>query len=192
MRRVVVTGLGIVSPLGNDLASSWEGITHGRSGIGPLTHVADAYLDRFTTKIAGEVRDFDITADNEQFGNHTTGSLGWGMELGGGFRLNASYGTAFKAPTFSDLYDPWSGVATLDPEKARSSNIGIAQQGQGWRWGLDVYETRVDDLITYDAATFRMTQVEKARIRGAELTAATTLAARSALFASWCSGGSRW
>ena len=67
-RRVVVTGLGIVSPLGNDLASSWEGITHGRSGIGPLTNVADAYVDRFTTKIAGEVKGFDITADNELFG----------------------------------------------------------------------------------------------------------------------------
>jgi len=114
--------------------------------------------------------------DNEQFGNHTTGSLAWGMDLGGGWKLTASHGTAFKAPTFSDLYDPWSGVPTLDPEQARSTNLGIAQHGDGWRWGLDVYETRVDDLITYDAATFRMTQVEKARIRGAELTAATVLA----------------
>ena len=69
-RRVVVTGLGIVSPLGNDLASSWEGITQGRSGIGPLTNVSDAYLDRFTTKIAGEVKGFDITADNELFGKY--------------------------------------------------------------------------------------------------------------------------
>ena len=59
-RRVVVTGMGIVSPLGNDLASSWEGITQGRSGIGPLTNVSDAYLDRFTTKIAGEVKGFDV------------------------------------------------------------------------------------------------------------------------------------
>lgn len=58
--------------------------------------------------------------DNEQFGNHTTGSLGWGLELGSGFRLNASYGTAFKAPTFSDLYDPWSGVPGLDPENRRA------------------------------------------------------------------------
>ena len=114
--------------------------------------------------------------DNEQFGNHTTGSLGWGLALGGGFRLTASYGTAFKAPTFSDLYDPWSGVPTLDPEKSKSANIGIAQQGDGWRWGLDVYETRIDDLITYDAATFMMAQVEKARIRGAELTGAITVA----------------
>lgn len=114
--------------------------------------------------------------DNEQFGNHTTGSLGWGLELGSGFRLNASYGTAFKAPTFSDLYDPWSGVPTLDPETSKSANIGIAQQGDGWRWGLDVYETRIDDLITYDATTFMMSQVEKARIRGAELTGAITVA----------------
>ncbi|WP_433925476.1 TonB-dependent vitamin B12 receptor [Stenotrophomonas nematodicola] len=114
--------------------------------------------------------------DNEQFGNHTTGSLGWGMELDGGFRLNASYGSAFKAPTFSDLYDPWSGVPTLDPETSRSANLGIAQQGDGWRWGLDVYETRIDDLITYDATTFMMSQVEKARIRGAELTGAITVA----------------
>ena len=57
-RRVVVTGMGIVSPLGNDLASSWDGIVNGRSGIGPITHF-DA--STFTTRIAGEVRDFDIT-----------------------------------------------------------------------------------------------------------------------------------
>lgn len=114
--------------------------------------------------------------DNEQFGNHTTGSVAWGMELGGGWKLTASHGTAFKAPTFSDLYDPWSGVPTLDPEESRSTNLGIAQQGRDWRWGVDVYETRVDDLITYDAATFQMTQVEKARIRGAELTGTVVLA----------------
>ena len=57
-RRVVVTGLGIISPLGNDLASSWDGIVNGRSGIGPITHF-DA--SAFTTRIAGEVRDFDVT-----------------------------------------------------------------------------------------------------------------------------------
>ena len=58
-RRVVVTGMGMISPLGNDLASSWEGIINGRSGIGPVT----AYdASQFTTRIAGEIRDFDITA----------------------------------------------------------------------------------------------------------------------------------
>jgi 3-oxoacyl-[acyl-carrier-protein] synthase II len=55
-RRVVVTGLGILSPLGNDLQSSWDGIVHGRSGIGPITHF-DA--SSFPTRISGEVRGFD-------------------------------------------------------------------------------------------------------------------------------------
>ena len=55
-RRVVVTGLGIISPVGNDVASAWSNIREGRSGIGPVTHF-DA--STFPTKIAGEVRDFD-------------------------------------------------------------------------------------------------------------------------------------
>jgi 3-oxoacyl-[acyl-carrier-protein] synthase II len=55
-RRVVVTGLGIVCPLGNDLASSWDGIVNGRSGIRAISHF-DA--SAFATRISGEVRDFD-------------------------------------------------------------------------------------------------------------------------------------
>ena len=55
-RRVVITGLGILSPLGADLASSWDGVVSGRSGIGPITHF-DA--SAFPTRIAGEVPDFD-------------------------------------------------------------------------------------------------------------------------------------
>ena len=55
-RRVVVTGLGIVSPVGNDVATAWKNIIAGHSGIGPVTHF-DA--STFPTRIAGEVRDFD-------------------------------------------------------------------------------------------------------------------------------------
>jgi len=57
-RRVVISGLGILSPLGADLASSWDGIIGGRSGIGPITHF-DA--SAFPTRIAGEVPDFDAS-----------------------------------------------------------------------------------------------------------------------------------
>ena len=58
-RRVVVTGMGIVSPIGNSLACAWDSIQAGRCGIGPITHF-DA--SAFTTRIAGEVRDFDAKA----------------------------------------------------------------------------------------------------------------------------------
>jgi len=57
-RRVVVTGLGIISPVGNDVATAWANITAGKSGIGAITHF-DA--STFPTRIAGEVRDFDPT-----------------------------------------------------------------------------------------------------------------------------------
>jgi len=55
-RRVVVTGLGIVSPVGNTLASAWDSITNGRSGIGQITHFDTT---GYTATIAGQVRDFD-------------------------------------------------------------------------------------------------------------------------------------
>ena len=54
-RRVVITGLGIVSPVGNDVATAWKNIREGVSGIAPITHF-DA--STFPTRIAGEVRDF--------------------------------------------------------------------------------------------------------------------------------------
>ena len=58
-RRVVVTGMGMISPLGNDLASSWEGIVAGRSGIGPISSY-DA--SQFSTQIAGQIAGFDVAS----------------------------------------------------------------------------------------------------------------------------------
>lgn len=58
-RRVVVTGLGIVSPVGSTVASAWENILAGRSGIGPITRI-DA--SRFATRFGGAVAGFDPDA----------------------------------------------------------------------------------------------------------------------------------
>ncbi len=58
-RRVVVTGMGTLNPLGNDVSSSWEAIRAGRSGIGPVT-LFDA--GEYETRIAGEVKEFDPVA----------------------------------------------------------------------------------------------------------------------------------
>lgn len=54
--RVVVTGMGIVSPIGNDVASVWRALMQGRSGTGLVTRV---HVDDLPSRIAGEVRDFD-------------------------------------------------------------------------------------------------------------------------------------
>ena len=58
LRRVVVTGLGAVSPIGNDVPTMWENAKNGVSGAGPITHF-DAYL--FKTQFACEVKGFDAT-----------------------------------------------------------------------------------------------------------------------------------
>lgn len=57
--RTVITGIGAVTPLGNDAATSWAAVRAGRSGIGPITHF-DA--SAFSSRIAGEVRGFDAAA----------------------------------------------------------------------------------------------------------------------------------
>ncbi|WP_107838806.1 beta-ketoacyl-ACP synthase II [Metasolibacillus meyeri] len=59
-RRVVITGIGAVTPLGANAEATWDAIKAGKSGIGPLTRV-DA--EKFTAKVAAEINDFDI----EQF-----------------------------------------------------------------------------------------------------------------------------
>lgn len=55
-RRVAITGLGLVSPLGNDVASNWAAVVRGQSGIGPITRFDATPLP---VRIAGEVRGFD-------------------------------------------------------------------------------------------------------------------------------------
>ncbi|MCK8045296.1 beta-ketoacyl-ACP synthase II [Shewanella sp. 1CM18E] len=56
-RRVVITGLGLVSPVGNTVDSSWKALVSGKSGIAPITKF-DA--SEFTTRISGSVKDFDV------------------------------------------------------------------------------------------------------------------------------------
>jgi len=57
-RRIVVTGLGIISPVGNTVDAAWDSICNGRSGIGPITEFDVSELN---TRIAGEIRDFEVT-----------------------------------------------------------------------------------------------------------------------------------
>jgi 3-oxoacyl-[acyl-carrier-protein] synthase II len=58
-RRVVVTGLGVISPVGNTVAEAWENLTAGKSGIGRITRFDPS---AFKAQIAGEVKGFDVTA----------------------------------------------------------------------------------------------------------------------------------
>ena len=56
IKRVVVTGMGVISPVGNDVNTYWKNLLDGTGGVGPLTLVDP---EPYTTKIAAEVKDFD-------------------------------------------------------------------------------------------------------------------------------------
>ena len=58
-RRVVITGLGVISPVGNTVSEAWDSILNGRSGIGPVTRFDASAL---SARIAGEVKGFDVGA----------------------------------------------------------------------------------------------------------------------------------
>ena len=58
-RRVVVTGLGMVSPVGNSVNDSWSAVVSGKSGIAPITHFD---VSAYSTRFGGGVKDFDVTS----------------------------------------------------------------------------------------------------------------------------------
>ena len=56
-RRVVITGMGAITPIGNDVASTWESAVNGKSGVGPLTRIDS---NDYPAKVAAEIKDFDV------------------------------------------------------------------------------------------------------------------------------------
>jgi vitamin B12 transporter len=85
--------------------------------------------------------------DNSQFGDKTTGALGYGHSFARGLRISASYGTAFKAPSFNQLYFPGFGNPDLRPESSRNIEGAIRYERDGHSAGIVAYRNEVRDLI---------------------------------------------
>lgn len=114
--------------------------------------------------------------DNEQFGTHSTGNLGWKwFAIERALALNAGWGNAFRAPTFNDLYypsDPFfggGGNPNLKPERSESIELGATGQWNALSWSLQLFQTTAKDLIAFDSNFFPM-NISEARLQGAELT----------------------
>lgn len=110
--------------------------------------------------------------DNEAFGKETTGGVGWVYNTNNAIKIYASWGTAFKTPTFNELFFPGFGNPNLEPETSESYEIGL-EGAPGWGfWGIHAFRTDIDDLIvtTFDPVTgsFAPENVDRARINGYE------------------------
>jgi vitamin B12 transporter len=114
--------------------------------------------------------------DSSQFGGRTTGAVAWGYRLFPGWRVTASAGTAFKTPTFNDLYFPDFSNPDLRPETSR--NVEGALHGGGavgdiqWQAQAVGYRNRVRDLIVFECDvnfSCRPNNVADATLKGATL-----------------------
>lgn len=130
--------------------------------------------------------------DNQQFGQHTTGAAAWGYAVSDRLRATASYGTAFKAPTFNDLYWPYDsstwgsttyvsqGNVALVPEQSKTAELGLRfTPSDRLQLAASVYRTDVENLISWATvntqtgsnaytSTSTPAQFAQARINGVE------------------------
>jgi vitamin B12 transporter len=126
---------------------------------------------------AGHRLQFDLRRDNNsQYGGKTTGFASYGYQFSEAWRANVSYGTAFKAPSFNDLYypDPWMpGNPDLKPETSRNKELALHYQTGAHHASVTVYQNDVRNLIdwVYDSSTFlyQPQNVNTARLRGVTL-----------------------
>ncbi len=143
MRRVVITGIGLITPLGNDLESTWSGLLAGKSGAGPTTLFDTT---NFATKFSCEAKGWDVTApkyfDKREL-KHLDRFLQFGVAAGMMALEDSGLGT--KVPAGDE--DRWgsyvgaglSGVQTIE-------NTLWAQKEKGPRHGFSPYF--VTDIIT--------------------------------------------
>ena len=110
--------------------------------------------------------------DNSQFGGHDTGSLGYSYRVSEPLRVRASVGTAFKAPTFNDLYFPdfppfFFSNPNLRPERSRNREAGIDYRSGERQLGVTLFQNDITDLITVftDPATFVSNTQNLAQVR---------------------------
>ncbi|WHP31231.1 TonB-dependent vitamin B12 receptor BtuB [Trabulsiella odontotermitis] len=108
--------------------------------------------------------------DNSNFGDHGTWQTSAAWEFIEGYRIVGSYGTAYKAPTMSQIHSADYGNPDLKPEESKQWEGGFEGLTGPVNWRISAYRNDVDNLIGYDA-NYRYYNVDKARIEGIEATA---------------------
>ncbi len=106
--------------------------------------------------------------DNDVYGGQTSLRSGAVVDVGGGVRLRASYGEAFRAPSIGELFFPGSGNPELRPETGATWEVGIEREAGGFRAAVTGFDTRQHNLIDFDFVNFRDVNVGRSRSRGIE------------------------
>lgn len=108
--------------------------------------------------------------DDSQFGDHDTGMASYALEFSPHWRGSIAYATAFRAPSFDDLYWPGAGNPALQPERGRNIEAGVRYSEAGRQFSAYVYRNKVQDLIqwapTGPGGNWQPSNIASADLRG--------------------------
>ena len=110
---------------------------------------------------------------NSSYGSISNYSVQQSYAISNHYEIVGSYGTAFKAPTFNDLYWPNGGNPDLNPEESKSFEISLRFSLDEVNWQLNAYQTKVQNLIAWaptpeNPAIWRPFNVNSAKMKGIE------------------------
>ncbi len=139
----------------------------GRNNVG--TYVLSQYhWEQWLGELSGR------SDDNQQFGRHNTWQAGLGWNFLPEYRLSTRYGTAFRAPTFNDLYTPYSASPDLKPETSKNSEVALEGNSLEVLWRVTAYRNDLEDMIEWapdSDGNWYPGNVGRARVKGIELEA---------------------
>ncbi|ERE06487.1 TonB-dependent receptor domain-containing protein [Pseudogulbenkiania ferrooxidans] len=184
----------------NDLTTGWGNFVLGATHNDQKVESSDLFTKNTRAQYAGfatyqleqgkSLLQASLRRDHDdQFGGKTTGKLDYGYRFAEGWLARAGYGTAYKAPTFNDLYYPptdmpeynyhYRSNPNLKPESSINSELALVYSKNASRFSLTAFHNQVSDLIasatTADGIDTRI-NVSRATIRGLTLEGATMVA----------------
>lgn len=142
-----------------------------------LSQDTNSVAAAYQLKRGSNLANFSLRNDNiTGYGSQNTGGASYGYFFTKELRVNANYGTGFKAPSFYELYYPNYGVATIKPEKSQNTEAGIHYETLAYDIHFVVYNNTITNLIQYTnlgcPVGFSMgcaSNVASAKISGASL-----------------------
>jgi len=106
--------------------------------------------------------------DNSAYGSDTNVSVAFNYDFNESVRGVASYGTAFAAPSFNQLFFPFFGNPDVQPEESDSYELSLIGNYTNLNWRVSAYRTDVTNLIGFDLSTFLAGNIDEAEFEGLE------------------------
>jgi len=114
--------------------------------------------------------------DNSAYGGETNVSIALDYKFSESIRGVASYGTAFAAPSFNQLFFPFFGNPDIQPEESDSYELSLLGSHDEFNWRVSAYRTEVTNLLSFDPSTFLAANIGEADFEGLEIELATNVA----------------